>query len=99
MKTSKLNKTLLALITLATASYANAQALNLSEINNVRGVLRALNVDESQLSNADIESLREQGNTIRSYEKSKQDYLRKSKNGEVYRTCGAGSHGGSNDPV
>ncbi|MEK2644015.1 hypothetical protein [Bdellovibrio sp. BCCA] len=99
MKATNLKKTLIAVIVLATAPYANAAALNNAEISSVRSVLRALNIDESQLTNEDIEVLRNQGGNIRSYEKSKSNLLQKASDGEIYRTCGQGSHGGDGDPV
>lgn len=99
MKTVSFNKALITMVILATAPYAQASALSSSEIRSVRGVLRAMSIDESQLSNEDIESLRNQGDVIRSYEKSKSDLLRKASDGSIYRTCGAGSHGGDRDPV
>lgn len=99
MKTVTFKRTLIAAIALATAPYSPANALSQSEISSVRSVLRALNVDDSQLSNQDIETLRDSGNATRAYEKSKIDLLNKASEGEIYRTCGAGSHGGDNDPV
>lgn len=99
MKTVSFNKVLVAMVILAAAPYAQASALSSSEIRSVRGVLRAMSIDESQLSNEDIEALRNQGDGIRSYEKSKADFLKKASDGSIYRTCGAGSHGGSGDPV
>lgn len=99
MKMVNFNKSLIAAIILATASYANAGALSSSEIKAVRGVLRALNINEAQLSNEEIEVLRNQGDELRSYEKSKSNYLQKASDGLIYRTCGAGSHGGDGDPV
>jgi len=44
-----------------------------------------------------IEQLRNQGDAIRNYEKSKSDYLKNTN--ELRLTCGAGSHGGDKDPV
>nr|BFD62391.1 hypothetical protein BdHM001_10720 [Bdellovibrio sp. HM001] len=99
MEKQKINKLLAMAIVLATAPFAHAASLSASEISSVRGVLRALNVDESQLSNQDIEALRNQGNEICSYEKSKAEFQEKALDGSIYRTCGAGSHGGDGDPV
>ncbi|MEN0059319.1 MAG: hypothetical protein AAGB31_10840 [Bdellovibrio sp.] len=99
MKPSKISTVLLAAIALATAQHASAGSLSSVEINNVREVLRALNINEAQLSNEMIENLRNRGQQIRFYEKSKLQYIQKSQNGEIYMTCGAGSHGGDKDPV
>ncbi|AHI05747.1 hypothetical protein BDW_06205 [Bdellovibrio bacteriovorus W] len=99
MKKQTTNKALVMAVVLATGAYAEAQALNSIEVQSVRGVLRALNIDESQLSNQDIEQLKDQGNRLRFYEKSKAEYEQKLRDGTIYRTCGAGSHGGDGDPV
>ncbi|MNJ92617.1 hypothetical protein D3C87_102910 [compost metagenome] len=99
MKKANFSKLLVVSVLLAAAPYAKAQSLGSSEIESVRGVLRALNINESQLSNEDIEALRNQGNVIRSYDESKGDLIQKIQGGEVYLTCGAGSHGGDRDPV
>lgn len=99
MKKQTMNKALVMAVVLATSTLAEARALSAVEVHSVRGVLRALNIDESQLSNQDIEQLREQGMQIRFYEKSKAEYEQKLRDGSIYRTCGAGSHGGDGDPV
>ncbi|ASD64303.1 hypothetical protein [Bdellovibrio bacteriovorus] len=99
MKVQNFNKVLVMAIVVAAAPFAQASSLTGSELNSVRGVLRAMNIDESQLSNEEIEALRQRGSEIRSYEKSKADLLEDAKDGSIYRTCGAGSHGGSGDPV
>jgi hypothetical protein len=99
MKVSSVNRVLMAAITLAAAQYVKASPLSISEINNVRGVLRAMNVDESQLSNEVLEALRNQGQQLRNYEKSKSDFYNKSSEGEINMTCGGGSHGSGKDPV
>lgn len=99
MKANSFNKTIIAMVILAAAPYAQAKSLSRSELSSVRGVLRAMNINEAQLSNEDIQALRSQGDEIRSYEKSKSDFLQKASSGEVYMTCGGGSHGSGKDPV
>ena len=99
MKANAFNKLMIMAVLLATAPYAKAQDLSYSEIQTVRGVLRALSINESQLTDQDIELLRNQGSQIRSYEESKSQLIQKVKDGSVYKTCGAGSHGGDRDPV
>lgn len=99
MKKQTMNKALVMAVVLATGTLAEARALSSVEVQSVRGVLRALNIDESQLSNQDIEHLRDQGSHLRSYEKAKAEYEQKLRDGSIYRTCGAGSHGGDGDPV
>lgn len=99
MKTVSFNKLLVTMVILAAAPYAQSSTLAQSELESVRGVLRAMNFDESQLSNEDLEVLRSKRETISSYEKSKAEFLMKVYAGEIHRTCGAGSHGGDGDPV
>lgn len=97
MKTQTINKLLATMIILASAPYAKAGALSSTEMVSIRGVLRAMNIDESQISNETIEQLRTQGTEILNYEKSKSDYLNNVN--ELKLTCGSGSHGGDKDPV
>lgn len=71
MKKYMLNKTVVMAILLAASVHANATSLSPSESNMIRNVLRALNIDESKLSNKQLEQLRAQGNHLRFYAKIK----------------------------
>lgn len=99
MKTTKMSTVILAAVALAAVQNAQARPLDASEMNNVREVLRALDIDESQLSNQMIEELRKQGQDLKFYDDAKSEYQQKSQEGEIYMTCGGGSHGSDRDPV
>ncbi|GEM_PF-4347489 len=99
MKTTKMSTVFLAAVAFAAVQNAQARPLDASEMNNVREVLRALDIDESKLSNQMIEELRKQGHDLKFYDDAKSEYQKKSLEGEVYMTCGGGSHGSDRDPV
>ena len=99
MKLQQINKSAVALILIALAPYANAQNLSENEYSNIRAVLRSLNVKEEKLSNNQIESLRRNGYSEKAYLDMKKAYVNNVVNGAEVLTCGAGTHGGSGDPV
>ena len=95
----KLNPLTIAAILIAASPFAQAQSLNNYELQNVRAVLRSININESQLSNEDIEKLRSSGEQLRQLEDSRNQLSIGLGSGQLSLTCGTGTHGGGTDPV
>lgn len=71
MKKQTMMKTMLFVAALTIGGNAQAVSLTTAEVNTVRSVLRALNIDESKLSDKEIEIMSDQGNHLSIYQKVK----------------------------
>lgn len=97
MKALTLTKLTVSLLLVAMSPYAKAASLSGKDIQNIRSVLRGMNVDERYISNSQLEMLHKQGSP--QFDQHQQEYNNRLDGQEIQMTCGGGSHGSDRDPV
>ncbi|MFS4460546.1 hypothetical protein [Bdellovibrio sp. HCB2-146] len=96
MNSLKVSKLTISLILLAISPYAKASQLTNKDFKNIRTVLRGLNINESSISDVQIQMIHNNGSQ---FNQNLEEYNQRLDSGEVQLTCGGGSHGSGKDPV
>jgi len=91
MKTSK--TTSLAALILALAPIANGTTMSTNEINKVRSVLKGLGYPEESIDNNEIIRLQSEGQSLRDFSESVENYKKQIVNNQSRATCGRGTYG------